>query len=336
VTHPAYNEVSKANDIGVVRLASPAPAGTTPYPVLPAALVLAVADEGDPIRFVGYGRTETEPTGVKREVGGTLGLVCARAGCSFAGVAVPIGSFAYDQTLGGPCLGDSGGPALMTRGDTEFVIGVTAAGDAACVSYGVSTTADRHQQLVEDFAAVGLAGECLATDCPSGSPCETSVPCGLLSCLDQASFSAFADGYCSAPCDLGVDECPSDSVCAELPMLSAPHCMRRCASVADCRAGYDCTLVNGTRACVPPTPPAPEGAPTDGGPGDGGATDAGPSGSDPGSSGGPPGSVLRGAGCACRAGAAAPGAAWWLLAGLLRRRSAARRRQRLTPGAAPG
>ena len=54
-------------------------------------------------------------------------------------VAFPKASFFYLQSKTGPCNGDSGGPALISRGNQLYVAGITSYGDKICTGYGVST-----------------------------------------------------------------------------------------------------------------------------------------------------------------------------------------------------
>ncbi len=54
-------------------------------------------------------------------------------------IAFPAKSFFYKQNYGGPCTGDSGGPALLYRGKRFYVAGITSYGDNTCTGYGIST-----------------------------------------------------------------------------------------------------------------------------------------------------------------------------------------------------
>lgn len=119
---PAYDGASD-HDYCIVRVGG-VPDGT---PVIPAMR----PDEdtlsaGDMVEFVGYGITESDwNNSQRRHVSDDISDLTP-------------GVMSYDQQPGGPCNGDSGGPALSIVGGSERVSGVTSQGDEACVSYGES------------------------------------------------------------------------------------------------------------------------------------------------------------------------------------------------------
>lgn len=76
---------------------------------------------------------------------------------------------------------------------------------------------------------------------PYGSPCTLTDECAALEglaprCLTEAQ--GFDDGYCSANCTSGVDDCGGGAGCFDT--ISGGLCMAPCGSGADCRAGYEC------------------------------------------------------------------------------------------------
>jgi MYXO-CTERM domain-containing protein len=80
----------------------------------------------DMVEFVGYGVTEYDDYNTqRRHVSDDISELSE-------------GVMAYDQQPGGPCNGDSGGPALSIVGGSERVSGVTSQGDDYCISYGES------------------------------------------------------------------------------------------------------------------------------------------------------------------------------------------------------
>src|SRR6185295_19443165 len=81
---------------------------------------------GDMVDFVGYGVTEFDDNNTqRRHVSDDISDLTP-------------GVMSYDQQPGGPCNGDSGGPALSKVGGGERVSGVTSQGDDYCVEYGES------------------------------------------------------------------------------------------------------------------------------------------------------------------------------------------------------
>ena len=150
LVNEGYNPDQLVNDIALLRLATPAPDTITPVPHLPAALGLSAADEGaTTVDFSGFGVDENDESGLKLHVEDLIDVVCDNPqGC--INFVVP-NAFSYDQDPGGPCSGDSGGPAYILRDDVEYVAGVTSYGDENCAIRGVSTAADRFDAWINSF-----------------------------------------------------------------------------------------------------------------------------------------------------------------------------------------
>lgn len=159
--HPRYSRQGFEWDIGLLRLSGPAPADATPIPALPAHLGLTVDDEGAEVEFVGFGRTESNTSGTKLTVPGSIARVCdGPEVCAYGGGGeVAPRAFAYSMSGGGPCSGDSGGPAFILRDGVEHVAGVTSYGDQDCVYYGVSTRPDSYASWIQAFVA-GVEEDC--------------------------------------------------------------------------------------------------------------------------------------------------------------------------------
>ena len=144
VFHPDWNpkDLEAGNDIAVIGLADAVP--IAPIPVNTTAIT--GADVGQPVRLTGWGITAGggEDSGLKRTVGSRLD--------DFNNNLVIIGN---DQT--NVCSGDSGGPAFMTLGGREVVMGVTSFGDVDCEQLGVSTRVDVFLDFLNQTA--GVPGE---------------------------------------------------------------------------------------------------------------------------------------------------------------------------------
>ena len=142
--HSGYNSMSLADDIALIRLDA-AVTEATPVPYLPSAQGLSSADAGATLNFAGFGETETGGYGKLLQVDQTLRTVSSE-------------SFRYLQSSGGPCAGDSGGPAFIERSGTWYVAGVTSYGDAACATYGVSTRVDAYDAWIDTFVGSSTGG----------------------------------------------------------------------------------------------------------------------------------------------------------------------------------
>ena len=151
--HPSYDRLGLYNDIGLIRLETPA-VEAAPVPHLPASEGFTSGDIGALINFAGFGDDENGASGVRLQVDGTLGgLGCDVPGCPDAGDVATMVSYEQNYTIGGPCFGDSGGPLFIDRAGTAYVGGLTSYGDANCAIYGVSTRADAFDAWITDFIA---------------------------------------------------------------------------------------------------------------------------------------------------------------------------------------
>jgi len=195
--HPLYEEDLIRYDLGLVRLASPAPADATPIPYLPVNLALTTADEGELVDFVGFGRTEDMTSGLKLIATGAMTRICdGPAQCTWNNAPVAPAAFAYSMVDGGPCKGDSGGPAFVVRGNQEYVAGVTSYGDEDCTFYGVSTRPTSYAAWIDAFIA-GVPEDCASPgdedadtlpDC-ADPDCDEHAACSPRACFDAETIS---------------------------------------------------------------------------------------------------------------------------------------------------
>ena len=187
--HPAYDPGNGTNpprnDIALLRLSGPAPSGVQPIPVLPPNLGLTQADVSpNPIQvtFVGFGMDEHGNTGTKLTITLPLAQVCTGPDICFL-EAGNVGGIAAPMTLGfliqngGPCSGDSGGPALVQRGGSTYVAGINSYGDQNCQAVNFGTYATAHWNFIQNF----IQGTNALEVC-SGGLDENSD--GLIDCAD--------------------------------------------------------------------------------------------------------------------------------------------------------
>ncbi len=245
--HPDYAEY-ETPDIGLLELVSAAPASATPIPYLPAELGLGDADEGETVLFAGFGATEDDGYGYKLEVEGTIEVVCdSGQGCWLDDGWIAPMAFGYDQDGGGPCSGDSGGPAFIERSGTTYVAGITSYGDEECLYYGASTTVDRQAEAIQAFidgADLPDGGGCDDASCLPGAGCTSDGQCGGDgACITEGDYPEFDGGYCVSWC--GESDCPGDGVCLD------EWCYDGCTGDAQCRAGYECIMSPGGKICEP-------------------------------------------------------------------------------------
>ncbi|MDP8225968.1 MAG: trypsin-like serine protease [Candidatus Lernaella stagnicola] len=209
VIYPGYDRVALRNDLALIKLATAISEPVAPVPHLPAALEFTPADIGALINIAGFGETETGSSGVKMQIDVPLAsLGCNVTGCPDAGDAAT--QIAYQQIIGGPCFGDSGGPAFAYRAGEPYVGGITSYGDSYCTYYGVSTRVDAFQGWIDPFVSGPTPPDCSADDwcnpeCETGADpdCVTPPPgdCGNGVCDEGESCDGRYDTLsCPADC----------------------------------------------------------------------------------------------------------------------------------------
>jgi len=232
--HPQYDGWNILNDIGMIRLSSAAPTSVTPIPYLPSRLGLTRADEGTIVDFSGFGVTENRTDGEKLHVEAPIDRVCL--GPSSCGEIVPH-AFGYDQSGGGPCSGDSGGPAFLFRSGTEYVAGITSYGDQRCTDFGVSTTVSDFESFITDFIGGVL-----------GAPCASAAECLSGYCVDAVCCDSPCSGVCQVcPSGTGVCQnapnatpCPDADLCDGEETCQTGQCTE--SSPLDCSNNNSCTI----------------------------------------------------------------------------------------------
>ena len=247
--HPAFDDATHANDLALLRLASPlalAPARLPDPGAFPASV-------NAPVTVVGFGLTSVDDPmsgGLRRQGTSTISAIDAQ-------------TFTLTPGPGLSCGGDSGGPVFFAAPDGPTLIGVTNAGDHACK---VDATNARVDAFVTDFirpflndtpaASVASADpaslcsfQCATTaDCPVGLACIPAGAAGGYCGLEGLTPGSF-DGTCT------YDGACASGTCARLATGTVPEA---------CRCYTPCSpVVSGL--------PADGGAPVDGAPIDPGA-----------------------------------------------------------------
>jgi hypothetical protein len=233
VLHPGYDPDMNINDIGLLLLSQPQPAGIIPIPNLPGSLALEDPDDIDiPVEFVGFGQTETGGSGTKEHVTGTLTWICDHPqGCwinSSLGWYAVSNTICTNQEPGGPCYGDSGGPAFVWRGGQEYTAGVTSYGVYQdCTRFGCSTKVDKFESFILDFiggvngASCSSGGDCDSGICQDGVCCNTSCSGDCRFCnMSQAlgTCTTAPNGYlCPDNDKCNGDETCQNGVCTDSP-----------------------------------------------------------------------------------------------------------------------
>jgi hypothetical protein len=239
IGHPSWDSVSRKHDIAVLRLteASPTPAARL------SSTALVPETVGTAVRLVGYGFTRIRGMdgGIKRQARSQV-------------LRYTETDFTVGGSPGQTCSGDSGGPAFMTQGDTELLVGVTSWGDASCTEFGVDTRIDAYLAsfLQPHLDADRCAGDgrcepsCQAKDpdCASkgvGERCATVFECASGLCLPASDDASLQ--FCTQPC-LASQDCPDGMTCVETTQDELRVCAHPTPSPGatgwPCARGTDC------------------------------------------------------------------------------------------------
>lgn len=202
----------------MLRLASDAPSNVIPIRHLPASQELTAADVGTLADFSGFGETENNTDGVKLHVAVPIGLVCPGPNsCTFNGADVNPWTWANSMSQGGPCFGDSGGPAFVFRSGCEYVAGITSYGDGPCLDYGVNTKVDAYQPWIDNYIQAAGVEDCTAAGDEDNDGVED---CNDPDCACHPSCQADPED-----CENGIDDDGDELTdCADHECLTHPAC----------------------------------------------------------------------------------------------------------------
>jgi V8-like Glu-specific endopeptidase len=131
------NNLNGGHDIGVAILSKPAPVTPIPFNRTP----LDTTFVGQNVRFVGYGLDNAAAqtgAGIKRQTTTTLS--------DYTALLLHFTDGTHET-----CNGDSGGPAFMTVGGKEVIVGLTSFGDVNCNQGGYDTRVDALTSFVDQY-----------------------------------------------------------------------------------------------------------------------------------------------------------------------------------------
>ncbi|HEX8952642.1 MAG TPA: trypsin-like serine protease [Polyangia bacterium] len=155
------NNLPAGNDVGVAIMQSALPSTIAPLPYNRASMDSGF--DGNLVRFVGYGLDNAAAqtgAGVKRTTTTTL--------TDHTALVLHFADATHET-----CNGDSGGPALMTLGGKDTIVGLTSYGDVNCSSGGWDTRVDAMAAWIDGYvqqADPGFIGTTGGTVPPSSTP----------------------------------------------------------------------------------------------------------------------------------------------------------------------
>ncbi|MGC4116221.1 MAG: hypothetical protein QM765_16915 [Myxococcales bacterium] len=194
--HPGYDPYGQIPTTDFCMLKATLPAGTAVIPAAssPDGVALNVTTE-----FVGYGVTESSVDNTLR-----------RHASSSIDQDVQSDYFEYTEGgvthKGGPCEGDSGGPALLPSGvaqSQQRVVGVTSYGDQDCTNYGVS------MRVASENSPGGFIYNYLNDGTDAGVP---TADAGTATCAFTTNDPT-CDSCICGPCGNEADACDADPTC---------------------------------------------------------------------------------------------------------------------------
>jgi MYXO-CTERM domain-containing protein len=243
--HPAFDRGTLADDAALLVLAEA-------LPIAPVLLGPSAPVVGSDVTVVGWGET----TGDAGDYG------AKRVGTAIV-TGVDASTFQVAPHPSQPCAGDSGGPAFMTTGGVESVVGITSHGDDACSTHATYTRVDA---VTADFvsptlAALGPGTASLGERCLYAEQCSNGTG-ACVAALDEPDLS-----YCTAACAVNAD-CPSGMLCVSV-LAGGSQCRYlrptpgafggRCGADSDCLEGV-CEASTCTLRCAPSGDTCPNGA----------------------------------------------------------------------------
>jgi hypothetical protein len=247
IRHPQYDDYETSNDIGVLKLSSNAPSNINPIPPLPPSLAIGNADQGTlSLQFVGFGQTEYGTAETKLKASQTLVRQCSSSSwCSInqAPYSLQPGTLYYYQNNGGPCSGDSGGPAFIFRNGVEYVAGVTSYGDEYCTDYGVSTKVDYFSSFINTYVP-SVSSE----NCTNGVDDDGD---GKVDCADSqcSSHSACMPNACQSPINIACNQTLSGTTVGASTAFTAYSCTPDFTEDGPEKA-YRLNVANGTNVSI--------------------------------------------------------------------------------------
>ncbi len=225
----SINAANHAFDIALVRLDNYAPEGVVPIPPLPESLALTGGDEGALVGFSGYGRTDpavSSSTGKRQRRELPIRSVCTRGAECAASYPDQI---VFDESEGGFCDGDSGGPGLMARGGRTYAAVIVSSKVDGCRTVGYATAVDAYGPMIQGFLAEKYEEEALCRgddECASGWCSRDTERCAPSPCLEKAEGDLCDDE----------DDCTGQALCRSGACLAEPlfcdeaadYCQERC------------------------------------------------------------------------------------------------------------
>ena len=196
---------------------------------------------GSNVKFLGYGVTENSNNNSTRYYfDGKIQQVKAL-------------TFSYNQSNsgpnannGGPCFGDSGGPALfVVPGVGEVVAGVTSYGDQNCNQYGVSGRVSAIGPWISNYIMNGGGGggqtcdQCAQEATSAGGACIGPVN----SCFNNTQCASFVECLDACQTQTCVDQCVQsypngvNGYLAILSCLCDTGCQSECGGEPFCQGG---------------------------------------------------------------------------------------------------
>ncbi|MBA2545225.1 MAG: trypsin-like serine protease [Deltaproteobacteria bacterium] len=205
-------------DIAMLTLESEGP--TAPIPLVNTDLAQHL---GEQIRIAGFGVTSENGGGSGLKRHGVANLDSLDGGIMYA-----------TNQPSGTCYGDSGGPNFMTVGTTEYIIGVTSFGTAACgAGLDGSVRIDTYREWIREYIE---AHDVL----PPDASCEADGQCASDCTAPDPDCACAADGFCTAACgdlasDPDCDGCAAGDTCrADCPVMDNDCCATDGTCFAEC------------------------------------------------------------------------------------------------------
>jgi secreted trypsin-like serine protease len=199
------------NDVGVAILQNPLPSSIVPLKVNHTAI--DPSQDGQPVRFVGYGLSSATvlPDGTQNGSGAGVKRQTSTTLSGHDNLLLKFTDGTHET-----CNGDSGGPAFMTIGGQEVIVGVTSFGDLSCSGGGYDTRIDVFTSFIDPFVQNADPGFSTAPTGnknpapPSSAAGGTQAPPGSTTAPPSSASTAGVGATCARDSDCQSGVCGLD------------------------------------------------------------------------------------------------------------------------------
>jgi V8-like Glu-specific endopeptidase len=230
------NRLNNGHDVAVVITSS----GLDPKPLPINRTALTTAQRNKSVRMIGYGITSGSDTtgksaGTKRQTTTTLSNYDSKFVYFYDGAHMT-------------CEGDSGGPALLSIGGVETIVGVVSFGDKGCLNGGTDTNVASYLSFIDTYVQPDLT---TWSNLAQGKTCDANSECTSGSCADGVCCNTACTGSCESCGEAGHEGTCTVLAKGQKPRAAHPSCggTGTCGGVCDGTSATKCVMPGAETTC---------------------------------------------------------------------------------------